>query len=151
MHFEIDYLEGVTIFYDTVSSVEMVAAAVVEIWLYVRTSYGADILPTDRPCNSLDKTIITIIIIVVVIVVTDFSDSEPRLRRLIFRRSKGYGDRLSASRLRNVAKSEAATAAVSSSFSSSSSSSRQFQYVRLRVRLRLSVEKPRSLSYASCV
>ena len=37
--------------------------------------------------------IINIIIVVVIVIVTDFSDSEPRLRRLLFRRSGGYGDR----------------------------------------------------------
>jgi len=64
----------------------MAEAAVVEIWQYVRTSFGADIL--------LDKIIITIIIIIVVVVVfTDFSDSVPRLRRLVYRRTGGYGDR----------------------------------------------------------
>ena len=31
-------------------------AAFVEIWKYVPTSYGADILPTERPCIFLDKT-----------------------------------------------------------------------------------------------
>ena len=76
----------------TVSSVEMAAAAVGEIWQYVGTSYGADILPTGRPCISLDK-IINITIIIVVVVVTDFSDSEPRPRRLVYRRSGGNGDR----------------------------------------------------------
>jgi len=99
-HCGIAYLERVTIVSDTVSSVKMAAAAVGEKWQYVRTSYGADILslPTDnlrteRPCISLDKIIITSIIIVVVVVVNDFSDSEPRLRRLVFRRTGGYGDR----------------------------------------------------------
>ena len=81
-HCGIAYLERVTVFSDTVLSVEMAAAAVGEIWQYVRTSYGADILPTERPCISLDKiTVITIFIVVVL--VTDFSDSEPRLRRLV--------------------------------------------------------------------
>ena len=72
----------------------MAAAAVGEIWQYVRTSYGADILPTESPCISLYKIIIIIIItiIVVVVVVTDFSASQPRLRRLVYRRSRGYGD-----------------------------------------------------------
>ena len=41
-HCGIAYLERV--FSDTVSSVEIAAATVVEIWQYVRTSYGADIL-----------------------------------------------------------------------------------------------------------
>ena len=64
----------------------MVTAAVGEIWQYVRSSYGADILSTtERPCITLDKIIITIIIVVVF--VTDYSDSEPRLRRLEYHRS----------------------------------------------------------------
>ena len=70
----------------------MAAAALGEIWQYVRTNYGADILPTERPCISLDKIII-ITIIIVVVIVTDFSDNEPRLRRLVYRRSGEYGDR----------------------------------------------------------
>ena len=53
----------------------MAAEAFVEIWQYVRTSYGADILPTERPCISLDNIIITVII-----VVTVFSDRESWLR-----------------------------------------------------------------------
>jgi len=43
----------------------MAAAAVGEIWHNARTSYGADILPTERPCISIDKIIIITIIIVV--------------------------------------------------------------------------------------
>jgi len=39
------------------------------------------------------KIIIIIITIIVVVVVTDFSNSEPRLRRLVYRRSGGYRDR----------------------------------------------------------
>ena len=90
-HCGIAYLERLT-FPDTVSSVGM-AAVFVEIWQYVRSSYGADILPTERPCISFDKVIIIIIIFVVVVVVNDFSDSDPRLRRLVFHRSGGYDDR----------------------------------------------------------
>jgi len=65
----------------------MAAAAVRDIWQYVRTSYGVDILPTERPYISLYKMIITIItvVVVVVVVVTDFSESEPGLRRLVYR------------------------------------------------------------------
>jgi len=50
-------------------------------------SYGADILPTERPCISRDKIIIifTIIVVVMVVVATDFSESEPRFRRLVYR------------------------------------------------------------------
>ena len=57
----------------------MAAVAIGEIWQYVRTSYGADILSltTGRPCISL------IIIIIIIIIYTKFSDSEPRLRRLV--------------------------------------------------------------------
>jgi len=61
------------------------AAAVVEIWQYARTSYGADILPTERPCISLEKIITIIIVVVMVVVATDFSESEPRFRRLVYR------------------------------------------------------------------
>jgi len=104
-HYGITYLERVTVFSGTVSSVEMAAAAVEEIWQYVRTSFEPDILPTERPCISLDKIIIITIISVVAVVVTEFSDSEPRLRRLVYRRSGGYGDRF---RHRNVAMAEAA-------------------------------------------
>jgi len=47
-------------------------------------------LPNCR-VSPVDKIII-IAIFIVVVVVTDFSDSEPRLRRLVYRRSGGYGD-----------------------------------------------------------
>jgi len=83
----ISYIEYVTVLSGNVSSVEM-AAAVVKIWQYVRGCCGDDILPTERPCISLDKklNIITFIIVFVVVVdVTDFSESEPRLRRLVCR------------------------------------------------------------------
>jgi len=95
-HCGIAYLERVTDFSDSISSAEMVASAVREIWQYVRTSYGTVILPTERPCISLDKIIITIkiiVIYVVVVVITDFSDSEPWLRRFVFRRIGGCGKR----------------------------------------------------------
>ena len=63
----------------------MVAVVVGELWQYVRTSYGADILslPTGEPCISLDKIIIIIFNNRIIIVVTDYSDSETRLRRLV--------------------------------------------------------------------
>jgi len=70
---------------------EMTAPVVGKVWQYLRTSYWAEILPTERPCISLDKIII--IIIVVVVDVIDFSDNEPRLRRILYRQSGGYGDR----------------------------------------------------------
>jgi len=93
-HCGIAYLERLTVFSDTVTSVEMAPAeAVGEIWQYVRTSFGVDILPNERPCIYLDNIIITIIIVVVVVVVTDFSDSEHRPRRFVFRRIGRYGDR----------------------------------------------------------
>jgi len=94
-HRGIAYLERFTVFSDTVSSVERSAAAVAEIWQYLPTSYGAHILPTERRCISLDKVIIIIIttINIVVVVVAGFSDSEPRLRILIYNRRGGYGDR----------------------------------------------------------
>jgi len=108
-------------------------------------SYGADILPTERPCISRDKIII-IFTIIVVVIVTDFSDSEPRLRRLVYRRSRGYGD--DRSRLRPDFKLSRWQRRVSFY-----SSSRQFQYERRRMRVlvRLSVENPRSPLYASYV
>jgi len=62
-HCGITHLKRVTIICDTVSSVEMAAAAVGKIRQYVRTSSGADILSTERSCICLDKIIITIIII----------------------------------------------------------------------------------------
>ena len=83
-HCGIAHLERVTVFSDNVS--------IVEIWQYVRTIYGADILPTERQCMSLDKIII--ITVINVVIVTDLSDREPRLRRLVFRRSGGYGFRI---------------------------------------------------------
>jgi len=86
-HCGIAYLERVTAFSYAVSSVEM-AGAVAEMWQCVRTSYVADILPTELPCISLGKNIIIITIIfvvVVVVVVTDFSKSESRLSRLVYR------------------------------------------------------------------
>jgi len=91
-HCGIAYFELVTVFSDTLSSVEMASSAVGKIWQYVRTSYGTDILPTERPSISHDKIII-ISIIIVVVVVTDFSDIELRVRRLLYRRSGGYGFR----------------------------------------------------------
>jgi len=63
----IAYVKPVTFFSDTVSSVEI--ASFVDICHYVRTSYGADILPTEHPSNFLDKNII-----IIVVVVTDFSE-----------------------------------------------------------------------------
>jgi len=70
----------------------MAAAAVGEKWQYVRTSYVAEKFPTELPCISFDKIIITINTVVVV-VVTDFSDSEHRPRRILNLRIGGYGDR----------------------------------------------------------
>jgi len=70
-HCAIAYLKRATVFCDIVSSVE-IAAAVVEIWQYVRTSYGADILPIKRACTFLDKTNIITIITIIVVVDTDF-------------------------------------------------------------------------------
>jgi len=52
------YLKRVTVFSDTVSSVEM-SAAVVEIWQIVRTGYGADILPTDARKSPCKKTLLS--------------------------------------------------------------------------------------------
>jgi len=44
-------------------------AAVVEIWQYVRTRYGVDIFPNERPYITLDKNIIIITIVVIVVCV----------------------------------------------------------------------------------
>jgi len=55
---------------------------VLEIWQYIRTGNGADILPTKCLCTSLEKNIIIITITFVVVVVTVFSESETRLSRL---------------------------------------------------------------------